>query len=313
MRVLVAGGAGFIGSHVCDALLEAGHEVICLDNLSTGQLQNVEPFFENPGFEFIEGDVTEPPLIHAGLILHLASPASPVYYRARPLETMMANSRGTLRLLELAEETGARFLFTSTSEVYGDPLEHPQRESYWGNVNPVGERSCYDESKRFGETLSFEFARRNVSVAVVRIFNTYGPRMSRGDGRVIPAFIEAALDGRPFPLQGSGEQTRSFCFVSDLVEALLTVAMAPLPTGQIFNLGNPHEITVRELAERISSIFEIEPQYEFLPAASDDPSRRSPDISHIKAAFGWQPHTGLDDGLRATVRYFQQLRELAIT
>jgi dTDP-glucose 4,6-dehydratase/UDP-glucuronate decarboxylase len=312
-RVLVAGGAGFIGSHVCSALLEAGHEVTCLDNLSTGQLRNVEPFTANPRFRFVEGDAADPPSLESDLVLHLASPASPVYYRAKPLETMMANSFGTLRLLELAAASGARFVFASTSEVYGDPLEHPQRETYWGNVNPVGERACYDESKRFGETLTLEFARRGVSVAIVRIFNTYGPRMTRQDGRVIPAFIEAALDGRPFPIQGSGEQTRSFCFVSDLVEALLTVAFAPLPSGEIFNIGNPHEITVRELAAQVAAVFAVEPRYEYLPAAPDDPSRRLPDITRIKSRFGWQPRTGLEAGLKATSQHLQQLRELAGT
>jgi nucleoside-diphosphate-sugar epimerase len=297
---------------MCEALLEAGHEVTCLDNLSTGQVRNVAPLVENPRFRFLEGDATEPPPVQVDMILHLASPASPVYYRARPLETMMANSRGTQRLLELAEATGARFVYTSTSEVYGDPLEHPQRETYWGNVNPFGERACYDESKRFGETLCFEFARRGVSVAVVRVFNTYGPRMSRGDGRVIPAFIEAALDGRRFPIQGSGDQTRSFCFVSDLVQALLTVAFAQLPSGEIFNIGNPHEITVKQLAEKIAEIFEMEPQYEFLEPAIDDPTRRLPDISRITGSLGWKPQVALETGLRATAEHFQQLREVAV-
>jgi nucleoside-diphosphate-sugar epimerase len=222
---------------------------------------------------------------------------------------MMANSFGTLRLLELAAASNARFLFASTSEVYGDPLEHPQRETYWGNVNPVGERACYDESKRFGETLTLEFARRGLSVAIVRIFNTYGPRMTRQDGRVIPAFIEAALDRRPFPIQGSGLQTRSFCYVADLVEALLAVAFAPLPSGEIFNLGNPEEITMIDLAAKVAAAFDTEPAFEYLPAASDDPSRRLPDITRIKTSLGWQPHTGLDDGLRATMQHFQALRE----
>jgi nucleoside-diphosphate-sugar epimerase len=225
------------------------------------------------------------------------------------METMMANSLGTLRLLELASTCDARFVFASTSEVYGDPLEHPQRETYWGNVNPVGERACYDESKRFGETLTLEFARRGLSVAVVRIFNTYGPRMTRQDGRVIPAFIEAALDRRPFPIQGSGRQTRSFCYVADLVEALLAVAFAPLPSGEIFNLGNPQEITMLDLAEKVASIFEAQPRFDYLPAASDDPTRRLPDITRITTSLGWRPHTTLEAGLRATARHFQELRE----
>jgi UDP-glucuronate decarboxylase len=313
MRILVAGGAGFIGSHVCEALLEAGHEVISLDNLSSGQLRNIEPLMAHPGFEFMEGDVIEPPALHVDLILHLASPASPVHYRAKPLETMLANSCGTLRLLELATEVNARFLFASTSEVYGDPLEHPQRESYWGNVNPIGERACYDESKRFGETLCLEFARRGLSVAVVRIFNTYGPRMARQDGRVIPAFVEAGLDGRPFPIQGTGSQTRSFCFVSDLVAGLLKVAFSPLPTGSLFNIGNPEETTMLQLAERVAAVLGIEPRYEFLPPVPDDPSRRSPDITQIESSIGWRPQTSLSEGLRTTVQHFQQQREPAAT
>ena len=311
MRVLVAGGAGFIGSHVCEALLEAQHEVVCLDNLSSGQLGNVEPLLANPRFQFIEGDVLEAPSMQVELVLHLASPASPVHYRANPLETMMANSCGSLRLLELATEAQARFLFASTSEIYGDPLQHPQQEDYWGNVNPVGERACYDESKRFGETLAIEFARRGLSVAIVRIFNTYGPRMARQDGRVIPAFIEAGLDGRPFPIQGTGNQTRSFCYVSDLVEGLLAVALTPMPTGRIYNIGNPEETTMLDLAGRIAGVLGIEPRYEFLAPVPDDPSRRSPDITSITSSLGWKPRTRLAEGLRTTVHHFQQLRELA--
>jgi nucleoside-diphosphate-sugar epimerase len=249
--------------------------------------------------------------VQVDLVLHLASPASPVHYRAKPLETMMANSCGSLRLLDLATEANARFVFASTSEVYGDPLEHPQRESYWGNVNPVGERACYDESKRFGETLAMEFARQGLSVAIVRIFNTYGPRMARRDGRVIPAFIEAGLDGRPFPIQGSGDQTRSFCFVSDLVAGLLKVAMMPSPSGSIFNIGNPEETTMLDLANRIAAVLGVEPRYEFLDPVPDDPSRRSPDITRITASFGWRPRIRLTEGLRTTVHHFQQLREPA--
>ena len=311
MRVLVAGGAGFIGSHVCEALLAAQHEVVCLDNLSSGQVQNIEPLLANPQFQFIEGDVVEAPAMPVELILHLASPASPVHYRAKPLETMMANSCGSLRLLELATDVNARFVFASTSEVYGDPLEHPQRESYWGTVNPIGERACYDESKRFGETLAFEFARRGLSVAVVRIFNTYGPRMARQDGRVIPAFIDAGLNGRPFPIQGSGAQTRSFCFVSDLVAGLLKVALTPLPTGSLFNIGNPEETTMLDLADRIADVLGIEPRYDFVDPVPDDPSRRLPDITRITTSLGWTPRTRLNEGLRTTVHHFLQIRELA--
>ena len=311
MRVLVAGGSGFIGSHLCEALLQADHQVVCLDNLSTGRLHNVRHLLEDPQFEFIEGDVVDPPPLNVDLIMHLASPASPVHYRANPMTTMMANSIGTLRLLEMASACDARFVFASTSEVYGDPLEHPQRETYWGNVNPVGERACYDESKRFGETLAAEFARKQLSVAIVRIFNTYGPRMARRDGRVIPEFTEAALDGRPFPVQGSGLQTRSFCYVSDLVSALMLVAFSPLQSGEIFNIGNPDEITVLNLADKIAAALEREPEFDFRPPMPDDPSRRSPDISRMREYFGWEPRTRLDEGIEATVNYFQQLREPA--
>jgi nucleoside-diphosphate-sugar epimerase len=311
MRVLVAGGAGFIGSHVCDALIDAGHDVICLDNLSTGRPENIEPLTDHPRFAFLEGDVIEPPNLEVDLVLHLASPASPVHYRANPLETMLANSLGTLKLLRLATANRAGFLFASTSEVYGDPLEHPQRECYWGNVNQTGERACYDESKRFGETLTLEFARRGLNAAIVRIFNTYGPRMQRRDGRVVPEFLEAALDKRPFPVQGDGLQTRSFCYVSDLVAGILKVAFSSGPSGRIYNLGNPEEVTMLELGGRIAETLGIEPRYEFLPAAADDPARRCPDITRISQALGWQPRTPLAQGLVFTATYFQSLREVA--
>jgi nucleoside-diphosphate-sugar epimerase len=286
-----------------------GHDVVCLDNLSTGQLSNVEPLLADPHFQFLEGDVSEPRSMDVDLVLHLASPASPVHYRAHPLETMLANSLGTLRLLELASEAKARFVFASTSEVYGDPREHPQRESYWGNVNPNGERACYDESKRFGETVTLEFSRRGLSVAIVRIFNTYGPRMNPHDGRIVPALMEAGLSGRPFPIQGTGQQTRAFCYVTDLVEALLGVALSPATTGQVFNIGNPEEVTMLELAEEVACLMGTEPRYEWLPAALDDPSRRCPDISRVNSVLGWHPRTPLAEGLRETKTYFAALRE----
>ncbi len=306
MRVLVAGGAGFIGSHVSAELLSRGHEVICLDNLATGSVENIAGVDHHPSFSFVREDVTQTPWLGVDLILHLASRASPVHYKAFPIETMLANSAGTHRLLALAADCGARFVFASTSEVYGDPLEHPQSESYWGNVNPIGSRACYDESKRFGEALTFEYQRgRGVNASVVRIFNTYGPRMAIDDGRAVPAFIAAALAGEPLPIFGDGLQTRSLCYVSDLVDALLLVALDGNANGRVFNLGNPHEVTMLELAQAVSDAAGGDSQLEFSPAAADDPARRRPDISRMIERYGWQPQIELTDGLRRTVAYFR--------
>jgi nucleoside-diphosphate-sugar epimerase len=306
MRVLVAGGAGFIGSAVCRELLRREHEVICLDNLVTGSFEHIEEIFEAPGFTFVQANVTHAPLLSVDLILHLASPASPVHYKELPIDTMLANSAGTHRLLAMADDVGARFVFASTSEVYGDPLEHPQRETYWGNVNPIGARACYDESKRFGEAMTMEYRRtRGISASIVRIFNTYGPRMNLDDGRVVPEFIAAALAGRPLPLHGDGSHTRSFCYVSDLVDALLLVALDAKADGGVFNAGNPHEISMFELAERISGACGRALQVGRLPAAADDPARRRPDITLIRERYGWQPRVALEDGLRETVAYFR--------
>ncbi len=306
MRVLVAGGAGFIGSHVCRELLQRGHEVICLDNLSTGRLANIDEIESHPAFSFVREDVTRAPFLSVDLVLHLASPASPLYYKAHPIETMLANSAGTHRLAALAADRGARFVFASTSEVYGDPLEHPQQESYWGNVNPIGPRACYDESKRFGEALTLEYRRKHgVNASVVRIFNTYGPRMDVNDGRVVPAFIGAVLAGRPLPVFGDGLQTRSLCFVSDLVEALLLVAFDGNANGRVFNLGNRHEVTMLELARAVSEAAGRDTGVAFSSAAADDPSRRRPDITRMTERYGWQPLVGLAEGLRETVAYFR--------
>ncbi len=306
MRVLVAGGAGFIGSAVCRALLSRGHEIACLDNLVTGSIDNVRELASDPRFTFIEANVTQAPLIAADLILHLASPASPVHYKELPIETMLANSAGTHRLLALAEDVGARFLFASTSEVYGDPLEHPQSETYWGNVNPIGARACYDESKRFGEAMTFEYRRtRGINASIMRIFNTYGPRMNIDDGRVVPEFIASALAGRALPIFGDGSQTRSFCYVDDLVEALLLVAFDASADGEVFNAGNPHEVTMLELAREICDACNARCRIDYRPAAGDDPQRRRPEIRRLRSRYGWEPRVPLGDGLSRTVAYFR--------
>lgn len=306
MRVLVAGGAGFIGSHVCEELLLRGHEVVCLDNLITGDIDNVADIEGHPRFSFLREDVTRAPMLEVDLILHLASPASPVHYQRYSIETMLANSAGTHRLLGIAADSGARLVFASTSEVYGDPLEHPQRETYFGNVNPNGPRACYDESKRFGEALTFEYRRKHgVNASIVRIFNTYGPRMNARDGRVVPALIGAALAGLPLPVTGDGRQTRSFCYVSDLVEALLLVALDRDADGQVFNLGNPEEISMIELAAMVAEIAGTDSGLVHLPAAEDDPARRRPDIGRVSERFGWRPRVSLADGLGETVAWFR--------
>lgn len=309
MRILVAGGAGFIGSHLCRSLLGGGHEVVCLDDLSTGARANIKELEVDPQFTFVQVDVSdaealrtvELPQIDA--IIHLASPASPVDYDRLPLQTMAANSLGTWRLLDLARDTGASMLFVSTSEVYGDPLVHPQPESYWGNVDPTGPRSCYDESKRFGEALVFS-ARRvyNVRANVVRLFNTYGPRMRRDDGRAIPEMMGAALEGRPVVIHGNGTQTRSFCYVSDLVAGLTHVLLDPVLDGEILNIGNPDEITVLELAETILRLLGAEGAIEFVEARPGDPARRRPVIDRMSQRYGWVPTVGLEAGLVETFR-----------
>ncbi len=305
MRVLVAGGAGFIGSNLSRALLDRGHEVVCVDNFVTGTRSNIAELEDDPAFTFIEADVAEAPMVEVDRVLHLASPASPVDYDRLPLETMAANSLGTWRLLRIANEVGAGFTFVSTSEVYGDPLVHPQPESYWGNVDPVGPRSCYDESKRFGEALLFSMRRTTgVRANVVRLFNTYGPRMRRDDGRVIPELLSAALEGRPLDLHGDGSQTRSFCYVSDLVNGLLHVVLDPSVDGEIFNVGNPEEVTILELAEEIRRIVRPDAPVRFIPARQGDPTRRKPDIAKIRQHYHWTPRVSLAQGLRFTAEWF---------
>ncbi|MDR3636187.1 MAG: NAD-dependent epimerase/dehydratase family protein [Isosphaeraceae bacterium] len=317
MRFLVAGGSGFVGSHVCRRLLDEGHEVTCVDNLITGRLNNIADLIVRPGFVFVQADVTtlgrgslssKP----ADIVLHLASPASPVDYDRHQLDTLAANSTGTWRLLEIAAAMDARFVYVSTSEVYGDPLVHPQSETYWGNVDPIGPRACYDEGKRFGEALVTSWRReRGGRTAIVRVFNTYGPALRLDDGRVVPEFLAAALAGRPLPIQGHGSQTRSYMYVSDLVEGLLCVATDPDLDGQVLNIGNPHEVTVRELADRILAITGSSAGATLVPGRSGDPRRRCPDISRMIARYGWRPTVALDEGLRRTVEWLQESGVLA--
>jgi nucleoside-diphosphate-sugar epimerase len=307
MKVLVAGGAGFLGSHLCDALIQRGHEVVCLDNFITGRPENVQHLERHPRFAIVRDDVTRAPLLSVDLIMHLASPASPVHYRQFPVQTMLANSAGTHRLLASAADVGARFILTSTSEVYGDPLEHPQRETYWGNVDPIGLRACYDESKRFGEAITWEYRRvHGVRAAIVRPFNTYGPRMNVDDGRVVPAFIAAALRGDPMTVFGDGTQTRSFCYVDDFIRGLIHVAEDPDADGQVLNIGNPHEITMLELAAAVSVAAGVHCRTERTSASAGDPARRRPDISRMRDRYGWSPRVSLEDGLEATLAYVRE-------
>jgi nucleoside-diphosphate-sugar epimerase len=306
LRALIAGGAGFVGSHTCRALLAAGHEVVCLDDLSTGARTNIAELESRSDFTFLEVDVAATATVEVDVILHLASPASPVDYERMPLQTMAANSIGTWRLLEIAAETGARLTFASTSEVYGDPLVHPQDETYWGNVDPIGPRSCYDESKRFGEALLMAMRQqRGVKANIVRFFNTYGPRMRHGDGRAIPELVASAIEGRPMTVHGDGSQTRSFCYVSDLVDGLLAVALDPTIDGEVFNIGNPAEVSIRELAERIREIAGSDSPIAYTARRPGDPERRRPDISKIRARYGWEPRIGLAEGLAETVATFR--------
>ncbi len=312
-KILVTGGAGFIGSHLCERLVEAGHRVICVDNMITGNRENVRGLEGNEKFEFVGGDVAEPVERYwrgeqVEWIFHLASPASPRGYQDAPIETYKVNSFGTHYLAEYASKVGARMLFASTSEVYGDPLEHPQKEEYRGNVNIRGVRSCYDVSKRFGEMVQTVWARaKGLDMRTVRIFNTYGPRMDPEDGRVFPNFISQALGNKPMTVYGDGSQTRSFCFVDDLVEGLKMVMESKETAGEVYNLGNPDEYTVLAMAEKIKEMVgtEVEIVHEALP--EDDPAKRRPDIEKITKAVGWRPQVGLDEGLEKTIEYFRSV------
>jgi UDP-glucuronate decarboxylase len=308
--ILVAGGAGFLGSHLCEALLQSGHRVLCLDNLLTGSLNNVAELGEHSSFGFFEHDICMPFRAREGIdeIYNLACPASPPRYQADPVHTMRTCVNGTLNLLELAEDHGARFVQASTSEVYGDPLEHPQREDHFGNVNCTGPRACYDEGKRAAEALCFDFLRaRRVDVRVARIFNTYGPRMQREDGRIISNLITQALREKSLTIYGDGSQTRSFCYVSDLTNALISLmAVEPSP-GLPLNVGNPGEFTINELARLVVEETKTRSRPQYLPLPADDPQRRRPDISRAQALLGWSPQVPLREGLRLTIAHFRSL------
>ncbi|MBL1174333.1 UDP-glucuronic acid decarboxylase family protein [Pantanalinema sp. GBBB05] len=304
MRILVTGGAGFIGSHLIDRLMLEGHEVVCLDNFYTGHKRNVLKWLDHPYFELIRHDITEPIRLEVDQIYHLACPASPVHYQYNPVKTIKTNVIGTLNMLGLAKRVKARFLLASTSEVYGDPEIHPQPEEYRGNVNTIGIRSCYDEGKRVAETLAFDYHRQNnVDIRVARIFNTYGPRMQENDGRVVSNFIVQALQGIPLTVYGDGSQTRSFCYVSDLVDGLMRL-MNGDHLGPV-NLGNPGEYTILELAQVIQAMVNPEVQVRFKPLPQDDPKRRQPDITRAREWLGWEPTVPLKDGLERTIADFQ--------
>ncbi len=307
-RVLVTGGAGFIGSFLCARLLEQGCEVLCVDNFFTGRRLNVQPLLDNPAFELMRHDVCFPLYVEVDEIYNLACPASPVHYQYDPVQTTKVSVHGAINMLGLAKRVGAKILQASTSEVYGDPLIHPQTEDYWGHVNPIGPRSCYDEGKRCAETLFFDYRRQhNLPIKVARIFNTYGPRMHPNDGRVVSNFVVQALKGEPITLYGDGAQTRSFCYVEDLVDGLMRLMGTPPEVTGPINLGNPNEFTIRQLAEKVIAMVGSRSTIEFQPLPQDDPRQRQPDISLAKTALGWAPRTELDEGLKKTIAYFDQL------
>jgi UDP-glucuronate decarboxylase len=308
-RVLVTGGAGFLGSHLCGALLDRGHDVLCLDNFYTGRKENIVPFLGNAKFELVRHDVVEPILLEVDRIYHLACPASPVHYQFNPVKTIKTNVIGTLNMLGLAKRVKARILLSSTSEVYGDPEVHPQPEEYWGHVNPIGPRSCYDEGKRVAESLMVSYHEQNdVDIRIARIFNTFGPNMHWNDGRVVSNFIWAALSGKPITVFGDGSQTRSFCYVSDMIRGLISLMEHPTYPGPV-NIGNPAEKTILDIARIIQGMTGGETEIVFDALPSDDPARRKPDISRAKRLFGWEPTVGLEEGLDATIDYFRELKK----
>jgi UDP-glucuronate decarboxylase len=307
LRILVTGGAGFLGSHLCERLLESNFEVVCLDNFFTGTRRNIERLLGNPRFELVRHDVTQPMVIEVDQIFHLACPASPIHYQKNPVRTIRTAVQGTLHMLDMAREVRARLLIASTSEVYGDPRVHPQREEYWGNVNPIGPRACYDEGKRCAEALTVSYARQyGVETRIARIFNTYGPRMHENDGRVISNFVVQALKDQPITVYGDGSQTRSFCYVNDLVEAFIRLMALDHDPGPV-NLGNPDELTIKQVAERVVALTKSGSKIHYEPLPVDDPIRRKPDISRAREVLGWSPKIDLDDGIRRTVDYFREV------
>ncbi len=306
-RILVTGGAGFLGSHLCERLLQQGHDVICVDNFFTGPRDNIVHLLGNPHFELLRHDVTFPLYVEVDEIYNLACPASPIHYQFDPVQTTKTSVHGAINMLGLAKRVRAKILQASTSEVYGDPMVHPQPEDYRGNVNPIGPRACYDEGKRCAETLFFDYYRQyQVDIKVARIFNTYGPRMHPNDGRVVSSFIMQALSDQPITVQGTGEQTRSFCFVNDLVEGLLRLMDQPQSVTGPINLGNPTEFTILDLAKKVIALTESKSEIIYAPLPQDDPQQRKPDISLAKQFLDWQPKTPLEEGLKPTIAYFQQ-------
>ncbi len=311
-HALITGGAGFLGSHLCERLLAEGHRVTCVDNLVTGSRENLAPLLSRPDFRFLEHDVSRPFEIDGEIdfVLHFASPASPIDYLELPIQTLKVGSLGTHNTLGLAKVKGARYLLASTSEVYGDPLIHPQPETYWGNVNPVGPRGVYDEAKRFAEAMAMAYHRTHgLEVRIVRIFNTYGPRMRLRDGRVVPAFVSQALGDEPMTVFGDGSQTRSFCFVLDLVEGIYRLLMSDIETP--VNIGNPHEMTILEFAKIIREKTGSRSEIVFRPLPEDDPKTRQPDITQARTRLGWEPKVGLAEGLESTIHYFRGALERA--
>jgi UDP-glucuronate decarboxylase len=308
LPILVTGGAGFLGSHLCERLLADGQEVLCVDNFFTGAKSNIHALLGRPGFELLRHDVTFPLYLEVRQIYNLACPASPIHYQHDPVQTTKTSVHGAINMLGLAKRTRSRILQASTSEVYGDPEVHPQPESYWGRVNPIGIRACYDEGKRCAETLFFDYWRQHrLEIKVMRIFNTYGPRMSPDDGRVVSSFIVQAIRGAPITIFGDGSQTRSFCYVDDLIDGMVRFMATPAETTGPVNFGNPGEFTIRELAETIIRLVGSKSQITHVPLPQDDPKHRKPDVTYAEKTLGWRPKVSLEDGLRETIGYFRQL------
>ncbi|MDD2859262.1 MAG: SDR family oxidoreductase [Candidatus Nanopelagicales bacterium] len=305
-RALVTGGSGFIGSHLCERLLNEGYDVLCVDNFYSSTKDNIAHLLPNPRFELMRHDVTFPLYVEVDEIYHLACPASPIHYQRDPVQTTKTAVHGSINMLGLAKRTGAKILLTSTSEVYGDPLVHPQTEDYWGNVNPIGPRSCYDEGKRAAETLFFDYRRQHdLKIKVVRLFNTYGPRMHPHDGRVVSNFVVSALQGSPITIYGEGQQTRSFCYVTDLIDGLMAMMQSPDDVTGPINLGNPGEFTIAQLADLVIEQTGTASPITYLPLPEDDPVRRQPDITRARTQLGWEPTIALADGLATTIEYFR--------